>query len=51
MEIKAGQYLEPIKFPADLRKVNEADLVNVCNDLRQYIIDTVFFTTEGVWIN
>ncbi len=41
MEIKAGQYLEPIKFPADLRKVNEADLVNVCNDLRQYIIDTV----------
>ncbi|MFZ4796051.1 MAG: 1-deoxy-D-xylulose-5-phosphate synthase [Bacteroidia bacterium] len=41
MEIKAGQYLEPIKFPADLRKVNEADLVNVCADLRQYIIDTV----------
>ena len=41
MEIKAGQYLEPIKFPADLRKVKEADLVNVCSDLRQYIIDTV----------
>jgi 1-deoxy-D-xylulose-5-phosphate synthase len=41
MEIKAGQYLEPIKLPADLRKVNEADLVNVCADLRQYIVDTV----------
>lgn len=41
MEIKAGQYLDPIKFPADLRKVDEADLVNVCADLRQYIIDTV----------
>jgi 1-deoxy-D-xylulose-5-phosphate synthase len=41
MEIKAGQYLEPINFPSDLRKVNEADLVNVCSDLRQFIIDTV----------
>ncbi len=41
MEIKAGTYLEPIRLPADLRKVREEDLVNVCNDLRQYIIDTV----------
>jgi len=41
MEIKAGQYLDPIKFPSDLRQVKESDLVNVCSDLRQYIIDTV----------
>ena len=30
MEIKAGQYLDPIKFPSDLRQVKESDLVNVC---------------------
>ncbi len=41
MEIKAGPFLEPIHYPADLRKVNESDLVKVCADLRQYIIDTV----------
>lgn len=41
MEIKPGKYLAPIQYPADLKKVKEEDLVNVCNDLRQYIIDTV----------
>lgn len=41
MEIKAGPFLDPIHYPADLRKVNESDLVKVCADLRQYIIDTV----------
>jgi 1-deoxy-D-xylulose-5-phosphate synthase len=41
MKIKPGKYLEPIEFPADLRKVKEEDLVKVCADLRQYIIDTV----------
>lgn len=41
MEIKPGKYLEPIEYPADLRKVKEEDLVKVCEDLRQYIIDTV----------
>lgn len=41
MEIKPGKYLEPILYPADLRKVEEEDLVKVCADLRQYIIDTV----------
>src|SRR6187455_377644 len=41
MEIKPGPYLDPIKYPADLRKVNEEDLVKVCGDLRQYIIDMV----------
>lgn len=41
MKIKPGKYLDPIEFPADLRKVKEEDLVKVCADLRQYIIDTV----------
>lgn len=41
IEIKPGKHLEGINFPEDLRKVNEADLVKVCQDLRQYIIDTV----------
>lgn len=41
MEIKPGKYLAPIQYPSDLKKVKEEDLVNVCNDLRQYIIDTV----------
>ncbi|MES2689987.1 MAG: 1-deoxy-D-xylulose-5-phosphate synthase [Bacteroidota bacterium] len=41
MEIKPGKYLAPIEFPSDLRKVKEEDLVKVCEELRQYIIDTV----------
>lgn len=41
MEIKPGPYLAPIQYPSDLKKVKEEDLVKVCNDLRQYIIDTV----------
>jgi len=40
-EIKAGPFLEPIKYPIDLRKVKEEDLNKVCEDLRQYIIDVV----------
>jgi 1-deoxy-D-xylulose-5-phosphate synthase len=41
MEIKAGPFLDPIILPSDLRKVREEDLVRICGDLRQYIIDTV----------
>jgi len=41
MTIKPGPYLDPIKFPKDLRKIKEEDLENVTNDLRQYIIDMV----------
>lgn len=41
MEIKPGKYLEPIEYPAQLRNVKEEDLVKVCADLRQYIIDVV----------
>ena len=41
MKIEAGPYLKDIINPKDLRKVKEDDLVKVCADLRQYIIDTV----------
>lgn len=41
MKIQPGPHLEPIHYPADLRKVKEEDLVKICAELRQYIIDTV----------
>ena len=41
MEIKAGILLENIKHPSDLRKLNPEQLEQVCNELRQFIIDIV----------
>src|ERR1043166_8401299 len=41
MKITPGPLLEGIEFPSDLRKVKEEDLVKVCAELRQYIIDVV----------
>lgn len=41
MEFKAGELLEKIEFPADLRKLSENQLEQVCDELRQYIIDLV----------
>lgn len=41
MIVKPGKHLAPIQYPADLKNVPEADLHLVCDDLRQYIIDTV----------
>lgn len=41
MKINPGKNLEPIKIPADLRKLPEEDLVKITSELRQYIIDTV----------
>ena len=41
MEIKAGPLLETILFPSDLRKLKKDDLQQVCNELRQFIIDSV----------
>jgi len=38
---KGQNLLESIYYPADLRKLKETDLVQVCNELRQYIIDIV----------
>ena len=41
MQITPGKYLANIKYPSDLKEVPEAELHLVCQDLRQYIIDTV----------
>lgn len=39
--ITAGPLLEQINFPSDLRKLKEDQLLKVCEELRQYIIDIV----------
>jgi 1-deoxy-D-xylulose-5-phosphate synthase len=36
-----GKLLAQVNFPSDLRKLNEEELEDFCNDLRQYIIDVV----------
>lgn len=41
MEIKSGQLLSKINSPADLKKLNREQLHQVCDELRQYIIDVV----------
>ena len=41
IKIHAGPHLDQIKYPADLRKFAESDLVKISQELRQYIIDTV----------
>lgn len=41
MTIQPGKNLAGIQYPSDLKKVEEADLHLVCQDLRQYIVDTV----------
>ena len=41
MEVKAGELLERINYPSDLKKFKEDELENICTELRQFIIDTV----------
>src|SRR5215216_4008022 len=41
MEITPGPLLKTIDSPADLKKVSKEQLHQVCNELRQYIIDVV----------
>lgn len=41
MEVKAGEILEQIRTPEDLKKFGEKDLERICQELRQYIIDVV----------
>lgn len=41
MEFKAGKLLENIVYPSDLRKLGEDKLVEISEELRQYIIDVV----------
>jgi len=41
MQIKPGKHLAGIQYPSDLKKIEESELHLVCQDLRQYIVDTV----------
>ncbi|MFD2874541.1 1-deoxy-D-xylulose-5-phosphate synthase [Mucilaginibacter ximonensis] len=41
MQVKAGDLLENINYPSDLKKLSEEQLEQVCQELRQYIIDVV----------
>lgn len=41
MEIIPGSLLKEITWPQDLRKLNRSQLNQVCDELRQYIIDVV----------
>ncbi|HVD98201.1 MAG TPA: 1-deoxy-D-xylulose-5-phosphate synthase [Cytophagaceae bacterium] len=39
--IKAGKLLADINSPEDLRKLDESQLLQLCNELREFIIDNV----------
>ena len=41
MEITAGPLLQAVNSPADLKKLSREQLQQLCDELRQYIIDTV----------
>jgi 1-deoxy-D-xylulose-5-phosphate synthase len=41
MEVKTGALLSKINYPADLKQYGEQDLEQICQELRQYIIDVV----------
>jgi 1-deoxy-D-xylulose-5-phosphate synthase len=41
MNIKAGELLSKINSPDDLKNISKDQLQQVCNELRQYIIDVV----------
>lgn len=41
MEIKAGPLLKDINSPDDLKKIPREQLYQICDELRQYIIDVV----------
>jgi len=41
MEVKTGALLSTINYPEDLKKYSEEELEQICQELRQYIIDVV----------
>ncbi len=41
MSAKAGKLLSTIDFPSDLRKLNEEKLPQLCDEIREYIIDII----------
>ncbi|HIX53761.1 MAG TPA: 1-deoxy-D-xylulose-5-phosphate synthase, partial [Candidatus Sphingobacterium stercoripullorum] len=45
MQEESGTLLSRIDYPSDLRKLDSKELAQVCDELRQYIIDMV--STHG----
>ncbi|WP_454803598.1 1-deoxy-D-xylulose-5-phosphate synthase [Mucilaginibacter phyllosphaerae] len=41
MQVPAGDFLKRINYPSDLKEFKEEELEQVCDELRQYIIDVV----------
>lgn len=41
MEFEVGELLKKINYPADLRKINPKKLAQVCDELRQFIVEVV----------
>jgi len=41
MQVTAGDLLQTINYPSDLKQLTEEQLEQVCDELRQYIIDVV----------
>ena len=41
MQVTAGDLLQKINYPSDLKQLTEEQLEQVCQELRQYIIDVV----------
>ena len=41
MQITAGPLLQKINHPKDLKKLNSSQLHQVCDELRQFIVDVV----------
>jgi len=41
MDIKPGELLQHIDSPADLKKLSKEQLPEICDELRQYIVDVV----------
>src|SRR3954471_7429346 len=41
MQVKAGDLLQQINYPSDLKKLKEDELEQLCQELRQFIIDVV----------
>jgi 1-deoxy-D-xylulose-5-phosphate synthase len=41
MQVTPGDLLQKINYPSDLKQLTEDQLEQVCQELRQYIIDVV----------
>src|SRR3979409_1363435 len=41
MQVTAGDLLQKINYPSDLKQLTEDQLEQVCQELRQYIVDVV----------